>query len=160
MSTHGHAHRCPLCNEPKMCHRQGCDRLPGEPLTCEACSGALGKLDDTPAPKRPELGIATLVRIVARGTRAALAMRATDSERCPAMLEQHIASVLPVDPTRTDADTWSRLGAVQGARDAWAGAQWRPPPDCPPGEPGAAYVIAWQAAATVVMQIRMEVGNG
>ena len=159
MTAHGHAHRCPLCLEPKMCNREGCTVPSTERLACESCSGALDKLDDTPAPKRPELGIAGLVRIVARGTRAALAKRATDPVR-PAVLEQHIAGMLPVDPTRTDADTWARLGAVQGARDAWAGEQWRPPLDCPPGEAGAAYVIGWQASAGVVMQIRMEVDHG
>lgn len=155
-----HAHRCNLCDVVKMCNREGCTVPSTDRTTCESCSGALDRLDDTPAPKRPELGITTLVRIVARGTRAALAMRATEPERCPAVLERHIAGMLPVDPTRTDADTWARLGAVQGARDAWSGAQWRPPPDCPPGEATVAYVAAWNTAAFVVAKIRMEVDRG
>jgi len=159
-STAGHAHRCSLCGKSKMCTAPGCDRLPGEPNRCDSCTGALDAVDALPNPKRAELGIATLVRIVARGTRAALAMRSQDPERCPDVLEQYVAGMLPVDPTRTDADTWARLGAVQGARDAWAGAQWRPPPDCPPGEAVAAYVIGWQASASMVMKIRMEVDNG
>lgn len=145
-----------------MCTHPDCDRLPdqphmGAPTECAGCVEAIEQAERLPAVRRPELGIATLVRIVARGTRAALAMRSRDPERCLGELLKHVEPMGPVDTTRSDPDTWARLGAVAGARDGWAGEPSRMPPDCPRGEAGAAYASAWYIAANMVTMIRMEV---
>ena len=142
-----------------MCPLDECAVSRGAPLECLACTEQLDGLDREPAPARPAMAVDVLVRVVARGTRAALGQRARDAEKCLSVLEQHLAGVAPIDGTRQDADTWARLGAVAGARDTWTANPSRLPKDCPAGEAAAAYVIAYQGAAMIVAQIRQELGQ-
>jgi hypothetical protein len=120
---------------------------------------AIDEVDALPPVTRGPLGGGALIRVVARGTRAALGMAARDPERAPDELARHVDPLAPVDETKRDSETWFRIGAVCGAKDAWAGTPFRIPPDAPPGEPACAYLHGWSNAASVVMQIRLEVGG-
>lgn len=166
-----HIHECTHCDSRTPC-RDACELLAGpsrigemrrgQPRPCSDCERGIDAVDNLRRP-RPrstrELSGAALVRVVARATRAALAMAARDPEAAPGELARHVEPLAPADPTQRDPDTWYRLGAVLGAKDAWAGSPFRPPPDAPKGEAGCAYVLGWSNAAAVVMQIRTEVSN-
>jgi hypothetical protein len=169
-----HHHICNLCPGPHTCSLDTCRTEPqmdgpngliqmGGPKPCPAHEAEIAGVDDLPRPTLiRELGGATLIRVVARATRAALDVAAVNPEHAPGKFAAHVDALSPVDPTRTDADTWWRLGAVAGAKAAWAadlppGPVYRIPPDSPRGEAGACYAAAWNVAGSIVLQVRMEV---
>jgi hypothetical protein len=168
-----HVHPCSLCGEVTSCAWSDClltdqrfaDHEDGPPIMlaaghrmCSDCERGFDEVDALPPVARGPLGGGALIRVVARGTRAALGMAARDPERAPDELARHVDPLAPVDETKRDSETWFRIGAVCGAKDAWAGTPFRIPPDAPPGEPACAYLHGWSNAASVVMQIRLEVG--
>lgn len=166
-----HAHPCTMCDEQYTACSDACHvspavtrdfgglQLVGHPQPCQGCSAALDDIADEPDPTRGELSGASLVRCVARATRAALA---ADPSRAVETFNNYIDPLAPWDPTRTDHDTWYRLGCVAGAKAAWAappGPVFVVPPDAPRGEAGACYAMAWNNAGSIVLSIRMEMMN-
>lgn len=167
-----HYHRCSLCNVPPIsCDSPMCWTEPqffgdalvymGRERPCSACEAGLAEVDNLPTPQRGELGGATLVRVCARATRAALVVAATHPEDAAEKFAQHVDALAPVDDARTDPDTWWRLGAVAGAKAAWAwdpkaGPVFRLPPDAPKGEAAECYLLAWNDSSSVVLRVRME----
>ncbi len=164
-----HVHFCPHCDRRFPCS-DACD-LFSESLVidgiyikqgghhpCSDCEQPIAEVDALPNPERGPLAGVALIRVVKRGVLAALRMAKQDPEAAPDELARNVDPMYPRDPTRTDADSWYRMGAVRGAKDAWSGALFRPPPDCPPNV-AMDYVVGYNCAAAVVNQIRFEVGN-
>ncbi len=158
-----HTHYCPHCDTHRRCN-DDCDTNPshgvrgidvGLPITCSDCEKPIAEVDDLPNPTRGQLAGVALIRVVKRGARAAIAMAKRDPEAAPDELARHVDPLYPLEATRTDADSWYRMGAVRGAKDAWSGAAFRPPPDCPPPV-AMEYVVGYNCAAAVVNQVRFE----
>lgn len=157
MTTHDHP--CTMCDASPTCS----DTCPtslskGFPRPCQTCSAVLDDIAEEPDPTRGELSVAGLVRCVARATRAALS---ADPWTRVETFNRYIDPLDAWDPNDDGADAWARRGCVAGAKAAWAadmppGPVFRVPPDAPKGEPGAAYVGAWNLAGSIVLTIRME----
>jgi hypothetical protein len=159
-----HQHQCALCMSYEACS-DDCttfefdDRTLGQPCPCSTCAAGLAEVDDLPNPERGPLALASIERVVARATRAAIAKGASSPEDAPATFADHVDPLAPRDSTRQDPDTWTRIGVVMGAKAAWSGSTtFALPPDCPAGAPARCYIGGWGFASGVVMQIRLEVG--
>jgi hypothetical protein len=168
-----HEHRCTLCSVYEPCDSPLCEIGPrvhhtsgaqtpvaegGRP--CSACEQSLDEVDALPNPERGPLALASIERVVARATRAAIAKGASSPEDAPATFADHVDPLAPRDSTRQDPDTWTRIGVVMGAKAAWSGSTtFALPPDCPAGAPARCYIGGWGFASGVVMQIRLEVGS-
>ena len=107
-----------------------------------------------PTPKRPPLGLATIVDVCGRATRSALDIARTKPEDALRHFTRAVSGLLPADPATTSLDGWIRLGAEQGALDGWTGSQYRMPPDAPSPEHSYAHGCAWSIACGVVMFAR------
>ncbi len=111
----------------------------------------IATVDDLPPVRRPELGLVTMQRVCMRGARAALGV---DPEQALDKFTAHARGMEPVDPCTTTRDGWARLGAVQGALDAWQCTEFRAPADAPSPEHFAIYCAAYAFAAGVVLGVR------
>lgn len=156
-----HTHYCLHCEQHWRCLSVDCDVHDRDNVTCPDCYAPIAEVDALPNPERGPLALASIERVVARATRAALEKAARHPEEAPAVFAAHVDALAPHDSTRQDPDTWSRIGVLLGSKAAWSGScSLALPPDCPPGAAARCFIGAWSFAAGVVMQIRMEVGHG
>lgn len=169
-----HYHRCNLCPADAVaCESDQCWTEPqldgpgivlvGKPRACERCESILDDVAEHPTP-RGELGIPTIVRVVSRATRAALSVAQTRPEDAADKFAEHVDGMRATSGEPSGPSTWARLGAIHGAKAAWA---WEPadgpvfslPAGVPPGESAECYMLAWNDASSVVLRVRMEVAN-
>jgi hypothetical protein len=150
-----HTHACALCRADFACIN--CDPGNGSaPVRCPSCDAVLSAIDTLPRTQRPRLDERGLKLLLRRVT-----MRAVESSRSGVDVFSDFCAALealdPADPDLEDADTWARIGAVQGARDGWLGREARVPPDVPQYiDAQGGYSYAWALASQIVRTVKME----
>jgi hypothetical protein len=163
LTTPPHTHACSLCVLDFACELD-CDAMPERSelarRRCPACDAGLEALDGLPRVRPPRLSGVSLALTVRRAAR-----RACESTREGVdALSVFCADVDVLGPSARDslesADAWYRMGAMQGARDAWLGRTPKPPPDLP-SDPDVAfcYNVGWASAYYIVGTVKMEMMN-
>jgi hypothetical protein len=161
LTTPPHTHGCRLCSASIPCESD-CDHEPARLRWCPACEAAIDAVDGaslvqwTDGLDCVELAV-TLRRATIRAVQQSRKGGDVFADFCA-----DVEVLSPADATLVDAGTWMRIGAVQGARDAWLGREPRAVPDVPKHDDGTVarcYSLGWGFASQVVSWTRMEMMN-
>jgi hypothetical protein len=157
--TPPHTHGCRLCGH-HICCEDDCDHEPARLRECHACAAAMADVDSlsewTSGLTCVELAV-TLRRATIRAVQQSRKGTDAFADFCA-----DVEVLGPADATLVDAGTWMRIGAVQGARDAWLNREPRAAPDVPMHDDGTVarcYSLGWGFASQVVSWTRMEMMN-